>query len=68
MSGFEVTFDFFNSIDWQAVGAFAVALLAFINGVFLFKNHIADRPKLKVSRVHTDGFAWWVRFQGVMLL
>lgn len=55
--------DAITKFNYEGLGAISVATLAFLNGLFLLRNHLTDRPKLKVSRVHTDGFAWWVRLK-----
>lgn len=39
----------------------AALILGLVNGVFLLRLYLRDRPKLKVSPIHPDVYQWWFR-------
>jgi len=45
----------------ENVIGFIAATLSIINGIFIIKFYLRDRPKLQVNLIHPDIYNWWFR-------
>jgi len=41
--------------------AYAGLALGLVNGVFLLRHYVRDRPSLRVEPIHPDTYQWWLR-------
>lgn len=46
-------------MNWRNFLSLSALILSVVNAFFLLKNHLRDRPILKVSAVHPEVYQWW---------
>ena len=46
---------------FEPVLELSALILGIVNGLFLLKFYLRDRPKLKVKPVHSKVYQWWFR-------
>jgi len=48
-------------INIQNLLGLSALILSIVNGLFLIRNHLRDKPKLVVEPVHPDVYQWWFK-------
>lgn len=56
-------FELAGAVNWNTFTVVPVTALAIVNGLFLLRQYLTDRPRLVIQPVHFDAYLWWCRLE-----